>query len=853
MNFSEYKQYDTPFPVGVKLPQIKIEKKYYDYVGCSENQSNFNFLRRLCHKGLLGRGLDKKDNIQKYYDRLKEELSVLDELGFIDYILLNWDVLNYCKENGIPTGAGRGSAAGSLVLYVIGVTNIDPIQYDLFFERFVSKSRARKIEHNGETYLDGGLLADIDNDISYDRRAEVIEYINQKYKGRTCKILTLNTLSGKLCIKECGKIVDELSETQVNEISDSIPKKFGKVAKLDVAYAESEVFKKYADRYSKSYSIAKKLEGLNKNTGVHPSGICISYFEVEDIMPLQKTNDDSLVSGYDMNDVASLSVKFDILGLRTLSVVHSVCKNIGINVDDIDVQHPSIYAALACLEQPQGLFQIEADTNFKVCKLIAPRSLEELSAVVAIARPGALDFKDRYADYVRTGDFQSVHPFFDDVLSYTGGIPLYQEQLMKMAVKVGFSLDESEQLRRIVGKKKVDQMGAWKQKILDKIQENSLDSEIAEVLWKVAEDSANYSFNKSHSISYANLAAITIYLKFNYPQEFFLALLKFARFEPDSLDEIRKISQELSFFDIKLLPPDLNKSDIDFKIEGKDIRYGLNCIKGVSDKSLEALLEFREVSFSNKYEAFIAAKQASLNIGCFSALIQAGLLDSFVTKDRCKLVLEAQTFNILSDREKRNIIELGHKYDYDILRCIYEYQKDAILGDDNKPLFTVKRFETFRKKYDPYKSIYEMNRKHIKYANWFFESELLGYSYSYNIRQIFGGYEHTNLLSSEEIKGVEPSGNIKFVGVLTDIMKRTSANGNKYARMDLQDDVGSVCGLFMDGSNKERLTEYLNSGKKLPVKGSIVVISGSKGDDIIFVDKITTLEDKIYMKLSQLK
>jgi DNA polymerase III subunit alpha len=853
MNFSEYKQYDTPFPVGVKLPQIKIEKKYYDYVGCSENQSNFNFLRRLCHKGLLSRGLDKKDNVQKYYDRLKEELTVLDELGFIDYILLNWDILNYCKENGIPTGAGRGSAAGSLVLYVIGVTNIDPIQYDLFFERFVSKSRARKIEHNGETYLDGGLLADIDNDISYDRRAEVIEYINQKYKGRTCKILTLNTLSGKLCIKECGKIVDELSETQVNEISDSIPKKFGKVAKLDVAYEESETFKNYADRYSKSYSIAKKLEGLNKNTGVHPSGICISYFEVEDIMPLQKTNDDSLVSGYDMNDVASLSVKFDILGLRTLSVVHSVCKNIGINVDDIDVQHPSIYAALACLEQPQGLFQIEADTNFKVCKLIAPRSLEELSAVVAIARPGALDFKDRYADYVRTGDFQCVHPFFDDVLSYTGGIPLYQEQLMKMAVKVGFSLDESEQLRRIVGKKKVDQMGAWKQKISDKIQENSLDPEIGEVLWKVAEDSANYSFNKSHSISYANLAAITIYLKFNYPQEFFLALLKFARFEPDSLDEIRKISQELSFFDIKLLPPDLNKSDIDFKIEGKDIRYGLNCIKGVSDKSLEALLEFREGSFSNKYEAFIAAKQASLNIGCFSGLIQAGLLDSFVTKDRCKLVLEAQTFNILSDREKRNIIELGDKYDYDILRCVYEYQKDSILGDDNKPLFTAKRFETFKKKYEPYKKIYEMNRKYIKYANWFFESELLGYSYSYNIRQIFGGYEHTNLLSSEQIKGVETRGNMQFVGVVTDIMKRTSANGNKYARMDLQDEVGSVCGLFMDGSNKERLTEYLNSGKKLPVKGSIVVISGTKGDDIIFIDKITILEDKIYMKLSQLK
>jgi DNA polymerase-3 subunit alpha len=853
MKFENYSKYETPFPVGVKLPEIKIDKKYYDYAGCDPNSSNFNFLRRLCYKGVILRGIDKKHDVNKYYERLKEELDILNELGFIDYILLNWDILNFCKEKSIPTGAGRGSAAGSLVLYVIGVTNIDPIQYDLFFERFVSKSRAKKIEHNGQIYLDGSLLADIDNDISYDRRMEVIDYINEKYKGRTSKILTLNTLSGKLCIKECGKIVSELSETQVNEISDSIPKKFGKVSKLKVAYEESELFKKYADKYKRAFRVAKKLEGLNKNTGVHPSGICISYYGLEDIMPLQLTNDGALVSGYDMNDVASLSVKFDILGLRTLSVVNDICKRIGINVADIDCQHESIYAALACLEAPQGLFQIEADTNFKVCKQIAPKNLEQLSAVVAIARPGALDFKDRYAEYVRTGDFQSVHPFFDDILSYTGGIPLYQEQLMKMAVKVGFSLDESEQLRRIVGKKKVDQMAAWKDKIQEKVSINNLDPVISEVLWKVAEDSANYSFNKSHSISYAYLASITVYLKFNYPQEFFLSLLKFARFEPNAHEEIHKISQELSLFDIKLLPPDLNKSDIDFKIEDKNIRYGLNCIKGVSDKVLESLLEFREGCFRNKYEVFISAKQSGVNIGCLSGLIQAGLLDSFVTKDRCRLVLEAQAFNILTDREKRNVLEIGNQYDFDVLNCIHDVFKNKKLGDDNKVLFSEKRFNTFKKKYEPYKKIYEINRKHIKYANWFFEKELLGYSYSYNIREIFKNNEIKSLISSKEVRHSEQRSNIQFVGILTDIIKRTSSNGNKYARLELQDDLGAVCGLFMDGSQKERLTEYLNSGKKLPSKDDIIIIEGSKGDDIVFIDKINILNDKIYMKLSELK
>ena len=851
MKISEYTSYKTPFPVGVKLPEIKIEKKYYEEASCNDLEGNFQFLRKLCFKKLKERLIDQKDNASTYYDRLKEELDIFNDLGFVDYVLLNWDIINFCIENDIPVGAGRGSAAGSLVLYVIGVTNIDPIEYDLFFERFVSKSRARKIEHNGEIFLDGSLLADVDNDISYDRRSEVIEYIEKKYEGKTSKILTLNTLSGKLCMKECGKIVEELSEMDVNQISDTIPKHFGKVASLDVAYEESEAFKNYADKYKKAFSIAKKIEGLNKNTGVHPSGISISFYELDDIMPLQLTNDGALVSGYDMNDVASLSVKFDILGLRTLSVVNDVCKELNINVDDIDPHHKSIYAALGCLDSPQGLFQIEAETNYKVCHLIKPENLEQLSAVVAIARPGALDFKDDYAAYVRTGDFQSVHQFFDDILSYTGGIPLYQEQLMKMAVKVGFSLDESEQLRRIVGKKKIDQMPAWKAKIQEKVKENNLDTAIGDILWKVAEDSANYSFNKSHSISYAYLSAITVYLKFNYPEQFFLSLLKYTKYEPNSHEEIAKISQELPHFDIKLLPPDLNKSDIDFKVEGKNIRYGLNSIKGVSDKVLISLLEFREESFKNKYEVFISAKQAGLNIGVLSALIQAGLLDSFVSSNRCRLVLEAQTFNILTDREKRNFIALGEKYNFDILNSIKDVMKNDLVGDDNRKVMSIKRFQTFKKKYDPYRSIYDMNKRHIKYANWFFEEKLLGYSYSHTIRDVHA--HQSDFQSALSIKKLEERSPIKFVGFVTDIIKRTSRNGNKYARLQIQDESGVVNSLFLDSNREQKFTDFLNSGKKLPKKGDITIIHGITGDDVVFVNKIFPISDKIYMKLSEVK
>ena len=849
---NEFQKYENPTLPGVKLPEIIIDQKYYDLLEIPNSSSNYQFLRKLCYKGVLDKEIDKKENAQVYYDRVKTELSLFQELGFIDYVLLNWDILNFCHENKIPTGPGRGSAAGSLVLYLIGVTKVDPIEYELYFERFVSKSRARKIEVNGQVFLDGSLLADVDNDIAYERRQEVIKFIENKYAGKTCKILTLNTLSSKLCIKECGKIVGELPETSVNEVSDLIPKKFGKVASLKNSCEESEKFKEWADANPKIFSVAQKLEGLVKNTGVHPSGIAISHYKLEEIMPLQTTGEGDLVSGYDMNNVASLCVKFDILGLRTLSVIQDVCQQVGLDILSVNLRDEEIYSSLQNLIAPQGLFQIEADTNFRVAQKVKPKNLEQLSAVVAIARPGALDFLDRYSRYVETGAFQSVHPFFDDILEYTGGIPLYQEQLMRMAVKVGFTLDEAEQLRRIVGKKKVDQMAAWQDKIKQKIEENKLDPVIAEVLWKVAEDSANYSFNKSHSISYAILAAWTVYLKFKYPQNFFLSLLKMSQFEPDSFAEINKITQELQLFNIKLLPPDLSKSKNDFSIEGKNIRYGLNSIKGISDNTLDSLMEFCQTDLKTKYDVFIAAKQVGLNIGNLSALIQAGALSSF-SEDRCRLVLEAQAFNVLTEREKRLFSSLGEKYNYDILNTIHDCVKNKQVGDDNKPIMSEKRFNTFKTKYAGYREIYDKNSKSPKFANWYFETKLLGYSYSYKIKDIFSEESSERYTDCLTFNSLDINESVRMVGVVKDCFKKKSANGNKYAKLEISDENGKIKAMLLDTARQAKLTEYLDNGNKLPKEENIVILSGRKGEDILFIDKMAILDEKIYMKLSEIK
>jgi len=874
--YEQFTAYDECAPPGVLLPQIKIEERYYKELALPTDTSNLKFLRALCWKNMQEYGLSKKDKI--YLDRMTMELQILEELGFIDYILLNWEVLNFCKERDIPTGPGRGSAAGSLVLFFLGVTKVDPIKYDLFFERFVSRSRAKKIKgKDGITYLDGSLLADVDNDIAYDRRSEVIEYIKKKYKGRTCKILNLVTLSGKLCIKEVGKLVALKDEEEMNDISDQIPVTFGKVAPLKQAVEENEKFSKWSQDNAYAFKIALKLEGLIKNTGVHASGIAISHHKLTDICPIQKTKEGDLISCYDMNWIAELTVKFDILGLKTLTVLNDTkdllkqTKNLDIEFEKIDLKDEFIYRNLQELQVKggQGLFQIEADTNFDVCCKVKPRDLEEISAVVAIARPGALNFKDQYASYVRTGDSELVHPQFSEILDYTGGIPLYQEQLMKMAVKVGFSLDEAEQLRRIVGKKKVDQMPIWKEKIAEKVEKNRLTNactghggiEIADVLWQVAEDSANYSFNKSHSISYAILAAWTTYIKFKYPQEFFISLLKMAKNEADPFAQIAKVSAELPMYEIKLLRPDLVKSQQDFSVEGGNIRYGLNAIKGVSEKSLQSILDYNEgmkkIGGSqnlNKFEIFEAAKQAKINIGLFSGLIQAGTLNSLVGKNsRARLVLEAQSYNILTDREKRIAKALVPQYGDDILKMI-TLAKDTeapLMGDDNRPFMKESRLNTFMSKYRPYKEIYDKNcqNKNDDFASWYFEKQLLGYSYSKRLKDTLHSRDSRSMVSCRNLINVNENAPVKFISTIKSCLKRTAASGNKYYFIVAEDETGETKCMFMERD----YTRYLDKGKSLPEKNSIAIITGRKSDTTVFVNDLRILDNKIYMKLSDLK
>jgi DNA polymerase-3 subunit alpha len=842
---------DIKLPLyGVRLPEFLIteEDKKSNGFKSNSDKDNFNFLRHLCLEGFKNLTLVKNSSeYDSYVERAKYELSIIKELGYVDYILLVWRVVDFCRKNDIALGLGRGSAAGSLILFLIGVTKIDPIKNGLFFERFISKTRSKKQTIDGVDYIDGSLAPDVDIDICYYNRHKVIKYLDQLFTGRTSKILTLTTLSGKLLIKECGKIIDEKPESEMNEVSSLIPKTFGQVMDLKEANAEVELLRKWCEQNPRSYKTALKLRNLIKNKSVHASGMMLSYYPIDQSCPVELTSDKEQVSSYDMNWISVFNVKLDLLGLRSVSIVDRVCKLVGIKVSDVDFNDPIVYQQLQDLKTPHGCFQIEADTNFKVCRKVKPKNLEELSGVLALARPGALEFVEQYANFTNNNVYEPIHPFFDSVLSTSGGVALYQEQLMKMSNKIGFTLDEAEVLRRIVGKKKVEEVKKWKEKISDKIKENNIAPEVGDILWRILENSANYSFNKSHSMSYAALAACTVYLKFKHPKEFFLALLEMTKHEPAPLQEISKIQKELRHFGIKLLGPHILKSETDFAIQGNDIRFGLSSIKGISEKTMDKLKNFKSDQ-SNKFEVFQAAKEVGISIGVLSALIQAGALDGF-SSSRSRVVLEAQLWNVLTDKEKVLSMQYGPEQDYDLLKTVKKLSESK--NENGKLLIKETRLETIKKKYDPYLKIYQQNNKSESFANWFYENKLLGYSYDRSLNDIFKG-KMPNLINTSEALEASNNQMVYVVGRVMESSEWISKNEKKTRtfKMIVSDEFGSIPVLTFN--DKIDLNKSLNSDT-LPKEEDVVIVKGVKKQDCLFGDTISIQTLKIYTKLSEVK
>lgn len=483
---------------GVRLPQILLEDELYSNLKLNNTASNLDVLVALCREGYLEKreaGKLVESKFAEYGERVKQELAIIAKLKFVDYFLIIWDVINFCKKNKIAVGLGRGSCAGSLIFYLIGVTGVDPLKYGLLFERFISPSRSKYQEIGGAVYLSGS-IPDVDLDISDLDRYKVVEYLEKKYPNKTAKILNFSTLTGKTLIKEVGKLIYEKSEHEMKEVADLIPVVFGVVTDIEETYKSEPRFKSWCDAHPRAYQIALKLRDLIKHKSVHASGLAMSYDNITENCPIERAKDGQIVCSFNMNDVGETLIKIDLLGLKTLSIVDGVCKDIGIEMGDIDYEDPDIYKFICNTDHFYGLFQIGDNTAYTTTKRLKPENINDMSAIMALARPGGLQSITKYIEAKKRGEPDKLDPSIDHLLKDTWGQMIYQETLMVALSTIGFSLEEGYQAIKIVGKKQIEKVKEWEAKIYKKAEENKVPKATATKIWDVLNASASYSFNR---------------------------------------------------------------------------------------------------------------------------------------------------------------------------------------------------------------------------------------------------------------------------------------------------------------------------------------------------------------------
>lgn len=839
---NQFQSYNFDFH-GVRLPTIET------------GQDNYNYLVNLCHKGFeekLKNGQIDPNSAQKYTDRCKYELEIFKKHGLVDYVLLIYDVLNWCDKNSIPRGISRGSASGCLTFFLIGCNHICPIRHNLPFTRFISEARLQSKIVDGITYLNGKSLPDYDADCSYIHRDKILEYIENKYPGKTSKILTVSTLTGKILIKDCCKVILEYSEDEAKVISEMVERVFGKVQTLEKTYQESKEFKEWVDSIDENkecYRIAVSIENLIRGKGQHASGVAISYHNITDLIPLELSSSKNIISSYHMDDIATLMVKLDILGLKNVDVNYETCKLANVNIRTIDINHPSIYNFLQNSSDYYGLFQIADGLTKKTCIDVKPKNIDELACVLSLSRPGSYKDIPKYLNYLHNGVLESVYPAIDKCLLLSGGVILYQESINRICIEV-YGMDEisADQVRYGIGKKKKDEILKFESVLLEKGKERNIPEEVTKKIWQTILDSADYLFSMNHAYAYAYTTAINCFLKTNYPREFYLSVLNLAKAEPNSLEEIQKIEGELTNAGIKLLGPDIIKSDISFKLEGENqIRYALNSIRGISDKKIEKLKDFRH-DYSSKFEIFLSANEAGLDIGSLSSICQSGCLDSYLFgTTRSKTVFEICVFNLLTPREKKKVSELGAEFNYDLFKILNHLK--TIKNEKGKSFFRDSRLETIRGKYKKYKDIYFQNSKYEKLANHYYELKNLGFAYSNTLSSILREF-YPEIIDISQAKTEINEEKIVICGIINNVKYwKSREKKTNCCKINISDSTGAIDVLCFNDTIEQLETE--NGGKF--EEGWIVCVIGRKQKDSVFGNKIINQNIKIMTKLSELK
>ena len=775
-----------PFP-RFEVPETHTTDTYFEFV------ARHGFERRRPRLEALRANGRLKHDLPEYLERLDREIAVIQQMKFSGYFLIVWDFIRFAKSQGIPVGPGRGSAAGSLVSYSMGITDIDPLQYELLFERFLNPERIS--------------FPDIDVDFCMNRRGEVIQYVTGKYgREQVAQIITFNTLAARAAIKDVGRALD-IPFADVDKITKLIPNVLNIKLKdaIQTEPALSELGRK-DPRIGEVLEVAQRLEGLARNCSVHAAGVVISPQPLRELVPLYRTNREEIVTQYDMSGLEKLSLlKMDFLGLTTLTLIDDALKLIekrhGVRIvpEDLPLDDPAAFEIFA-KGYTSGVFQFESPGMRDILRRSQPNRIEDLTALNALYRPGPIqggmidDFIDR-----KLGRKAIIYdlPELQEVLEETYGVIVYQEQVMQISNRLaGYSLGEADILRRAMGKKKAEEMARQRERFIKGALQRGFPQKKIEKIFDLMEQFAGYGFNKSHSAAYAFLAYVTGYLKARYPVDFMAALLTS---ETGNTAKVVKYINECREMGITVLPPDVNASDWSFTPDGPAIRFGLGAVKNLGQSAVEAIRKGREETgrFRTLYEFCEKVDLAALNRRMIESLIRAGAMDSLegTRAQKFAAVESAMESGQRAWRDKAN-------------------GQGGLFGDlaeedapADKPL--------------PDLPDWSLKEKLTG------EKELLGfYVTGHPLDQYDDKVRDLASHESGSLEGLEKGVEVALCGVLTGIQRRRNREQRLWASMSLEDRNGSVEALCF-ATAYERLAAQVVEDLPVLVRGLVLPEEGA--------------------------
>jgi DNA polymerase-3 subunit alpha len=749
-------------------------------------------------------------------NRFKYELEVIKQMGYAGYFLIVQDFINASKHKGIPVGPGRGSAAGSLVAYVLGITNVNPLQYNLLFERFLNPARKS--------------MPDIDVDFADDKREEVISYVKEKYgENSVAQIITFNRLSSKQVIRDVARVL-KIPIPQVDNITKWIPSKFGRVFPIDQALEEVPelaYLKKTEDPVLKELlKYARILEGMNRNASKHAAGVVITPGDVTNFVPLATYGDDgTIVTQFNMKDLEDAGLlKMDFLGLDTLSIIRDTIdlvkqnRGIEINIDEIPTDDKRSYD-LFSRGQTTAVFQFESAPMREYLKKLKPTSITDLAAMNALYRPGPMDYIDDFiARKHGKKQIYYLHPILEPILKETYGIIVYQEQVIQIANQVaGLTLAEADLLRRAMGKKDLKSMQEQKQKFIEGASKNNISKKIAEEIFEAIDKFANYGFNKSHAVAYSIVAYQTAYLKAHYLEEFLAANLTN---KYDNTAKVTTLLEDCRKLGVKVQPPDVNNPTVYFKVKTSQIIFGMAAIKNVGAQAVQLITEVRKNlgrDFISIYDFCAHVDTRIVNKRALEGLVLAGAFDS-VGGSR------AQNFSAIEEA-----LSIGSR-----IKSAKESHSNSLFGGSSESIdFEMPKLPEVRS--------WDNKERLAK------EREVLGFYLSdHPLRKYETEYNSFATVHLGEPSTFTFNENVRVCGVITDVSPKIDKQGRKMAFFKLDDFTGS-CDCLMFSKPFSEYSELIEEESTLLLKGKLE----SSGDAIkLHVDEVVSL-DNVKSKLAK--